>query len=99
MTLDTDRWRVRAAAGALSVLALAGCRNNAPVQTIEKAAPAGPPTVEVVKVVERPLNVTLSLPGELTPYQSVALYSRVTGFVKTIAVDRGSRVVSGQLLA
>jgi hypothetical protein len=45
-----------------------------------EAAPAGPPIVEVVKVVEQPLNVTLSLPGELTPYQSVALYSRVTGF-------------------
>ena len=59
----------------------------------------GPPTVEVVKVVEQPLNVTLSLPGELTPYQTVALYSRVTGFVKTIAVDRGSRVRAGEQLA
>ena len=53
------------------------CRGNAPAQTTEKAAPAGPPTIEVVKVVEQPLNVTLSLPGELTPYQTVALYSRV----------------------
>ena len=55
--------------------------------------------IEVVKVVEQPLNVTLSLPGELTPYQTVALYSRVTGFVKTIAVDRGSRVRAGEQLA
>ena len=76
-------WRVRAAVGVLSLLALAACRGNAPAQTTEKAAPAGPQTVEVVKVVEQPLNVTLSLPGELTPYQTVALYSRVTGFVKT----------------
>ena len=43
-------------------------------------------------MVEQPLNVTLSLPGELTPYETVALYSRVNGFVKTIRVDRGSRV-------
>jgi len=49
--------------------------------------------------VEQPLNVTLSLPGELTPYQTVALYARVTGFVKTIAVDRGSRVRAGEQLA
>jgi membrane fusion protein, multidrug efflux system len=55
--------------------------------------------VEVVKVLEQPLNVTLSLPGELMPFQSVALYSRVTGFVKTITVDRGSRVRAGQQLA
>jgi membrane fusion protein, multidrug efflux system len=89
----------RAALSALPLLALASCRGNTPAQTTEKAAPAGSQIVEVVKVVEQPLNVTLSLPGELTPYQTVALYSRVTGFVKTIAVDRGSRVRAGQQLA
>ena len=85
--------------GALSLLALTACRGNTTAQSTEKSAPAGPQTVEVVKVVEQPLNVTLSLPGELTPYQTVALYSRVTGFVKTIAVGRGSRVRAGQQLA
>src|SRR6187455_991487 len=90
--------RVRTAVGVLSLLVVAGCRGETPAQT-EKAAPAGPPTVEVVKVVEQPLNVTLSLPGELTPYQSVALYSRVTGFVKSITVDRGSHVRAGQQIA
>jgi RND family efflux transporter MFP subunit len=81
------------------LLALSACRGGAPAQTIQQVAPAGPPTIEVVKVVEQPLNVTLSLPGELAPYQTVALYARVTGFVKTIAVDRGSRVLAGQQLA
>ena len=80
-------------------LVLACCGGNVPAQSGEKSAPAGPPTIEVVKVVEQPLDVTLSLPGELTPYQTVALYSRVTGFVKTIGVDRGSRVRAGQTLA
>jgi RND family efflux transporter MFP subunit len=55
--------------------------------------------VDVVQVVEQPLDVELSLPGELTPYQSVAVYARVTGFVKTVSVDRGSRVRAGDLLA
>ena len=85
--------------GALSLLALTACRGNTTGQKTEKAVPAGPQTVEVVKVVEQPLDVTLSLPGELIPYQTVALYSRVTGFVKTITVDRGSRVRAGQQLA
>jgi len=98
MRMQKQFWRARATVGALSLLALTGCRGNTPAQT-DTAAPAGPQTVEVVKVVEQPLNVTLSLPGELTPYQTVALYSRVTGFVKTIAVDRGSRVRAGQQLA
>jgi membrane fusion protein (multidrug efflux system) len=99
MRIQTHLGRARAAFGALALLALAGCRGNTPAQTTEKAAPARPQIVEVVKVVERPLNVTLSLPGELIPYQTVALYSRVTGFVKTIAVDRGSRVRAGQQFA
>ena len=65
-----------------SWLVLTACRGSAPAQTTEKAAPTALPTIEVVTVVEQPLDVTLSLPGELNPYQAVALYSRVTGFVK-----------------
>jgi RND family efflux transporter MFP subunit len=41
----------------------------------------------------------LSLPGELTAFQSVAIFPRVTGFVKAVNVDRGSKVRAGQLLA
>ena len=63
------------------------------------APAAGPPTIDVVRVVEHRLDVQLSLPGELTPYQSVAIYSRATGFVKTVWVDRGSRVRAGDLIA
>jgi len=55
--------------------------------------------IEVVKVVEQPLDVTLSLPGELNPQQSVALFARVSGFVKTIRVDRGSQVRAGAPIA
>jgi len=91
--------RVTAASSVLSLLAMAACHGNAPAPANDKAAPAQPPTIEVVKVLAQPLRVTLSLPGELTPYQTVALYSRVTGFVKSIAVDRGSHVRAGQQLA
>ena len=64
-----------------------------------RAPAAGAVTIDVVRVVEQPLNVELSLPGELTPYQSVAIYPRATGFVKTVWVDRGSRVRAGDLIA
>ena len=99
MRVQIRSGRTRAAFGVLSLLALASCRGTTPVATTEKAAPAGPPTVEVVKVVEQPLNVTLSLPGELTADETVALYSRVNGFVKNINVDRGSRVKAGDQIA
>jgi membrane fusion protein (multidrug efflux system) len=98
MSRQEVRLRTRVTFGVMSCLALAACRGNAPAQSTEKAAP-GPPTIEVVRVVEQPLNVTLSLPGELNPYQTVALYARVTGFVKTIRVDRGSRVRTGEQIA
>jgi RND family efflux transporter MFP subunit len=50
-------------------------------------------------VVEQPLDVQLSLPGELTAFQTVAIFPRVAGFVKSIHVDRGSRVRAGEVLA
>ena len=66
-----------------------------------RAAPvtAGPAAIDVVRVVEQSLDVPLSLPGELTAFQSVAMFPRVTGFVKAVNVDRGSKVRAGQLLA
>ena len=76
--------------------ALACGRANAPAPA---AAATGPITIDTTRVVEQPLDVQLSLPGELTPYQSVAIHSRVSGFVKSVAVDRGSVVRAGDLLA
>lgn len=85
-----------------AVLGLSACQQSAtpqPGASSPLAQPAGPATVEVVGVIEQPLKSQLSLPGELAAYQTVAVYPRVSGFVKTIAVDRGSRVKAGQLLA
>jgi membrane fusion protein (multidrug efflux system) len=63
------------------------------------AGDGGAVTIDVAQVVEQPLNVQLSLPGELTAYQSVAVHPRVSAFVKTVRVDRGSRVRAGDVMA
>ena len=55
--------------------------------------------VEVVKVTTQKLDVAQGLPGELVPFESVAIYPKTTGFVKSVLVDRGSRVKQGELLA
>lgn len=68
----------------------------APAQGQGKDAP---PSVAVVRVVSQKLDITVRLPGELQPYEVVAIYPKVTGFVKTITVDRGSRVKTGQVMA
>jgi membrane fusion protein, multidrug efflux system len=57
------------------------------------------PTVEVTRVISEKLQATLLLPAELLPYEQVDVYSKVTGFVKWIKVDRGSRVKKGELIA
>jgi RND family efflux transporter MFP subunit len=54
--------------------------------------------VEVTKVMSRKLALTVRLPGELQPYESVAVFPKLTAFVDWIGVDRGSRVKTGQLM-
>jgi membrane fusion protein, multidrug efflux system len=56
------------------------------------------PQVDVVEVVSRRLQATERLPAELAPWEVVAIYPKVQGFVEQIAVDRGSVVRRGQLL-
>ena len=63
------------------------------------AAANEPPTIEVVPVSARTLNSTVSLPGELMPFESVDLFARETGFVKSIRVDRGSKIKRGVVIA
>src|SRR6266496_4369353 len=64
-----------------------------------KAATSDPtPRVEVASVVTQKLAITVHLPGEVEPYEVVAIFPKVTGFVKWIGVDRGSRVRTGQLI-
>jgi membrane fusion protein, multidrug efflux system len=87
------------AASLLAFVGFVGCGGKGAAQ-VEKPAPAsGPPTLDVVRVVERPVDVTLAMPGQLDPYETVAVYPKVTGFVKSIRVDRGSRVRTGEVMA
>lgn len=97
------RWRqLPLLAASIAVLASACSRQPAPAApatATQPATPAGPVAVDVARVVEQPLDVQLSLPGELVAFESVALHARVAGFVKSVAVDRGSVVQRGDLLA
>ena len=56
-------------------------------------------SVETTKVVAKALEKVVTIPGDLTPYQGVNLNARVSGFVESLAVDRGSWVKRGQVLA
>ena len=56
-------------------------------------------SVDTAKVVAQALEKTVTIPGDLTPYLGVNLSARVSGFVESVPVDRGSWVKRGQLLA
>jgi membrane fusion protein, multidrug efflux system len=74
-----------------------GTSDKAP-SGIAAVAPNAPASVSTVVVVSKKLETTISLPAQLTPYQQVDIYPKVTGFVEAVTVDRGSRVHRGQLL-
>src|SRR5690348_18151443 len=58
--------------------ALTACNSSQP-STASAATQAGPPTVEVTPVLAKRLDLTVNLPGELRPYEVVAIYSKVVG--------------------
>lgn len=84
-----------------SVLCVACGSGGGPASTsvVPAQGKEASPSVAVVRVVSQKLDITVRLPGELLPYEVVAIYPKVTGFVKTITVDRGSRVKAGEVMA
>lgn len=56
------------------------------------------PSVQTFPLKKGQLNTSMSIPGELRPYQEVDLFAKVSGFVKNMTVDIGSEVHKGQLL-
>jgi membrane fusion protein (multidrug efflux system) len=79
------------------------CRSplNYVLMLIAALAPGSLPgqAVEVVAVCSEKVQRTILLPGEIQPFQKVAIHARANGYVERVLVDRGSAVREGQLLA
>ncbi len=56
-------------------------------------------TVETVEVISKTVERKSRLPADLRPYLQTGLHARVSGFVDSLSVDRGSVVKKGQTLA
>ncbi len=88
-------------ASTVLMVSMVGCNSGTsdkPAPTAAAPAPNAPTTVSTVVVASKKLQTTIALPAQLTPYEQVDIYPKVTGFVETVTVDRGSRVHHGQLL-
>jgi membrane fusion protein (multidrug efflux system) len=76
---------------------LCGCERAA-VETPLKTAP--PVTVQTVVPKRGEITRTITLPSfRILAHQEATLYAKVSGYLKTLTVDKGDAVKEGQLLA
>lgn len=83
---------------------LMACSESKPAQTNSaqsgaSPAEAKPDTLAALVLAYSPVEKPVNLPGELLPYERVQLRAKVPGFIRRIAVDIGSPVRAGQVLA
>ena len=57
------------------------------------------PEVQVIKPVRQDVAATLRLPANISPYQQTTLFSKISGYLKSVAADKGDFVRAGQVLA
>jgi RND family efflux transporter MFP subunit len=57
------------------------------------------PRVQVATINQGPKERLIELLGDTRAYQTATVYSKSAGYVKSIPVDRGDRVVAGQMVA
>jgi membrane fusion protein (multidrug efflux system) len=75
---------------------VAGCKPSEPA-VVKK--PETPVTVKMVKTSKGDIARSVALPAVIVANQHATLYSKVTGYVKTISVDKGDQVKAGDVLA
>ena len=76
------------------LLGLSCCGRSA-----EPVTTAAEPTVTVINPQRGDAVETIELPGDLVGFYEAALHAKVTGYLKTISVDKGDMVHAGQVLA
>ncbi|EEF57522.1 efflux RND transporter periplasmic adaptor subunit [Pedosphaera parvula] len=75
---------------------IAGCN---PPESKAPSKETPPVAVKLVQPKRGDITRSVSLPGNVIPDQQAALHAKVTGYLKTIHVDKGDSVKEGDLLA
>jgi RND family efflux transporter MFP subunit len=88
------------AAGPLILAGLSGCSGSQDVRAggVQQAQEDAV-TVGVAPIVRKPIFRQLTLSSELVPFQEIDVFAKESGYIKTLLVDYGDRVKTGQLLA
>jgi membrane fusion protein (multidrug efflux system) len=88
-----------ALAAIVPIVMFSGCQQSPAEAPASQPAATPAAAVQVVPVVKGGITRSITLPGEIKPYQTATLYAKVTGYLKMIAVDKGDSVKEGSLLA
>ncbi|MGH7918219.1 MAG: efflux RND transporter periplasmic adaptor subunit, partial [Candidatus Binataceae bacterium] len=88
-------WRPRIGFGLAAAMLMIGCARKPD----PKQAQLPPPTVITVRPQLGTAIRSITLPGDLIGYYESTLYAKVTGYLRSIYVDKGDRVKKGQVLA
>jgi membrane fusion protein (multidrug efflux system) len=78
----------------LAATILYGCAKKA-----DPASAPAEPTVTVIHPQRGEMVRTIDLPGDVVGFYEAALHAKVTGYLKSISVDKGDWVKAGQVLA
>ena len=80
---------------ALALSVAAGCSNG----VADPSAGSRPPPVGVVRPARGAMTRSITLPGDLVGLYEASLHAKVTGYLKSISVDKGDWVKKGDVLA
>jgi membrane fusion protein (multidrug efflux system) len=96
--------RFQSAGALITALALAvgtgltsGCSHADSTTAVKPAA--APTEVRVTHLARAPMTRSITLPAQVIADQQATLYAKVSGYLKTITVDKGDKVAAGAVLA
>jgi membrane fusion protein, multidrug efflux system len=82
---------------AIVALALTSACDHSKGQT---QTPSSPPVqVRTTPLSVGPITRSVMLPAQVIAFQEATLYAKVSGYLKSIAVDKGDKVTAGEVLA
>ena len=79
------------------IAAMASCGEKEAHKANAATAPV-PVAYKTMVLQPRHISGSVQLPGVMQPFQFVQLFPKISGFIKNVAVDRGSQVRAGQVL-
>src|SRR3954452_725221 len=83
---------------AIVLIAAGGCRPAAPIEAANAAASASLERVTVGKPQRKTLVRTTTQPARIEAFEQTPLYAKLAGYVKTLHVDIGDVVATGEPL-